>query len=38
VREVGGTMRLLWHNESVSDTGEWKGWRLMYKEMLRCIR
>ena len=38
VREVGGTMRLLWHNESVSDTGEWKGWRLMYKEMLKRIR
>ena len=36
-REVGGVFRLLWHNESVSDIGEWKGWRQAYEEMLKRI-
>jgi hypothetical protein len=38
VRDVGGTLRLLWHNESVSDEGEWQGWREMYRQMLQRIR
>ncbi len=38
VREVGGVLRLLWHNESVSDTGSWTGWRMMYQQMLQRVR
>ncbi|HNW51620.1 MAG TPA: polysaccharide deacetylase family protein [Prolixibacteraceae bacterium] len=30
---VGGTFVSLWHNESLSDTGNWKGWRNVYTEM-----
>jgi hypothetical protein len=29
---VGGTFVSLWHNESLSDEGEWKGWRQVYTE------
>jgi hypothetical protein len=38
VRDVGGVLRLLWHNESVSDAGEWMGWKEMYKQMLERVR
>jgi hypothetical protein len=37
-KEVGGVFRLLWHNESVSDIGEWKGWQVAYEEMLKRVR
>lgn len=33
--KVGGTFISLWHNESMSDTGHWKGWRNVYTEMTR---
>jgi hypothetical protein len=35
VREAGGTFVSLWHNESLSDTGHWQGWREVYTELLR---
>ena len=33
--EVGGTFISLWHNESLSDEGHWKGWQNVYTEMTR---
>ena len=33
--KVGGTFISLWHNESLSDEGHWKGWRNVYSEMTR---
>ncbi len=35
VRKVDGEMVSLWHNESFSDSGRWKGWRSIYEELLR---
>lgn len=34
IREVGGHMMTLWHNESVSDRGSWTGWRRVFEETL----
>jgi hypothetical protein len=31
--ECGGTFMSLWHNESLHDTGRWKGWRDVYLKM-----
>jgi hypothetical protein len=32
---AGGTFVSLWHNESLCDTGRWKGWREVYTFMTR---
>ena len=32
---VGGTFVSLWHNESLGDAGQWKGWRNVYIEMTK---
>lgn len=32
---VGGTFVSLWHNESLSDTGQWEDWREVYTYMTR---
>lgn len=32
LRGCGGQLTLLWHNETVSETAEWKGWRRVYAE------
>jgi len=37
VKQVKGTFISLWHNESLSDHGHWKGWEPVYKEMLENI-
>ncbi len=37
VRKVNGTFISLWHNESLSDHGYWKGWKPVYHEMLKAI-
>ncbi len=37
VRAVNGTFILLFHNETVSELGNWKGWRKMYKEILEFV-
>ncbi len=37
IKEVNGTFISLWHNESLSNHGNWKGWGSVYKEMLRCV-
>jgi hypothetical protein len=33
VREVNGRFVSLWHNESLSEYGMWKGWRRVFEEM-----
>ena len=37
VKQVNGTFISLWHNESLSDHGNWKGWEPVYKQMLEII-
>ena len=37
VKQVKGTFVSLWHNESLSDHGHWKGWEPVYKRMLEII-
>lgn len=34
VHRVGGLFVSLWHNESLSESGRWKGWRTLYEEMI----
>ena len=34
VKQVNGTFVSLWHNDSLSDTGHWKGWRNIYRELI----
>lgn len=34
VKAVNGTFVSLWHNESLSNQEEWKGWRNVYEEMV----
>jgi hypothetical protein len=35
VKAVNGTFISLWHNESLSDYKQWKGWRNVYEETVR---
>jgi hypothetical protein len=37
VKNVNGTFVSLWHNESLSETRHWKGWRRVYEKMLKII-
>jgi hypothetical protein len=37
VKNVEGTMVTLWHNQSFSETHEWKGWQAVYPEILAAI-
>lgn len=34
-RQVNGTFISLWHNESLSDEKEWKGWKSIYEDMVK---
>jgi len=34
VKKVGGLFCTLWHNESLSDSERWKGWRPLYHHIL----
>ena len=36
VKKVNGTFISLWHNETLSDQGEWKGWRAVFEGMIRA--
>jgi hypothetical protein len=33
IKEVGGTFVSIWHNETVNDLGEWKGYREVFEKM-----
>jgi hypothetical protein len=33
--EAGGVFTLLLHNDSLSESGEWQGWRPAIREMIR---
>lgn len=35
VKLVDGVFCSLWHNESLSETGKWKGWKNIYANMLK---
>ena len=35
VRQVGGTLITVFHNESISGTGRWRGWNKLYDSFLR---
>lgn len=35
VKAVNGTFISLWHNESLSDYKQWKGWKNVYEDMVR---
>ncbi len=35
IKAVNGEFISLWHNESLSESGRWKGWRQVYEEMLK---
>ena len=35
VKDVDGTFISVWHNESLSDEGIWKGWKIVYEKMLK---
>jgi hypothetical protein len=37
VKLLRGTFISLWHNESLSDSGRWKGWLPVYEELLRSV-
>lgn len=32
VKQVNGQFTVLWHNDSLSDEGEWKGWKRVFEE------
>lgn len=34
LKQVNGTFVSLWHNESLSDQFQWKGWRQLYEKMI----
>jgi hypothetical protein len=36
VKNVNGTFTSLWHNETLSDDKQWKGWKTMYEELVRA--
>jgi hypothetical protein len=38
VAVVGGTWMSCWHNTSVSDHGEWAGWRSTYLHLVQTAR
>jgi hypothetical protein len=38
VKKVDGLFCSLWHNESLCEVGNWKGWRQVYYELLKLAR
>lgn len=34
VKEVGGQFSFIWHNSSIHDTGEWKGWKTVLDQTI----
>jgi hypothetical protein len=37
VKAVEGDFTLLWHNETVAERNEWKGWRRVYEQVFERI-
>lgn len=37
VKAVNGILYTTWHNDSLSEHGEWKGWRKLYEQLLKYI-
>ena len=37
VKQVDGTLISIWHNDTLSDEGVWKGWRNVYEDMVKLI-
>ena len=35
VKAVKGTLVTLWHNNTINDYGEWKGWGNLYERVIR---
>ena len=35
IKKVDGTFISLWHNESLSDYKQWKGWKYIFEEMVK---
>lgn len=38
VKEVGGVFMCIWHNHSINDQGEWKGWYKLLEETIKCAK
>jgi hypothetical protein len=38
VKLFGGECVVLWHNETLNDSGKWKGWRDVFFHQLNCAR
>ncbi|MDB4297441.1 polysaccharide deacetylase family protein [Flavobacteriaceae bacterium] len=38
VKAVNGTFVSLWHNSSLTERDNWKGWRLVYEAMLHSVK
>ncbi len=37
VKDVNGTFTSLWHNESLSDAGTWRGWKKVFESMVERV-
>ena len=37
VRDVGGTFICIWHNNTISDDGIYKGWKEVHDKMIEKI-
>jgi hypothetical protein len=35
VKKMNGELITLWHNESISNWREWKGWQNLYEEVVK---
>ena len=39
VKKMNGTMITLWHNETLSDWREWRGWKNVYEDVVKlCVQ
>ena len=37
VKKVNGTFISLWHNETFSEYGDWKGWSHLYEDIIKLV-
>jgi hypothetical protein len=38
VKQVNGTLISIWHNDTFSEEGVWRGWRNVYEDMVKLIK